>query len=72
MHDVTGLLELSSLNSEIAAAYLKSTEDEISTVVEKLGDCLRLIRELRNQSTIVEHNLKQFSNLTDPTLFRGD
>jgi hypothetical protein len=54
MHEVAGYLELSALNSEIAAAYLKDAEDELSTVVDKLEDCLRLITQLRHQSTIAE------------------
>ena len=67
MNEITGYLELAALNSEIAVAYLKDAEDEFSTVVEKLEDCLRLITKLRNQPVITEHSLKESSNLDDPT-----
>jgi len=52
MHEVHGYLELSALNSEIAAAYLKDAEEELSAVVEKLEKSLGLVRELRYQSTM--------------------
>ena len=67
MHEVTGYLELASLNSEIAAAYLKDAEDGFSTVVDKLEDCLGLITKLRNQPVIAEYGLRESSNLADPT-----
>ena len=54
MHEVHGYLELSALNSEIATAYLKDAEDELSAVVEKLEKSLRLVKELRHQSTMTE------------------
>ena len=47
MHKVTGCLELASLSSEVAVTYLKHAEDEFTTVVEKLEDCLKLINGLR-------------------------
>ena len=56
MHEVDGYLELSALNSEIAAAYLKDAEDELSAVVEKLEKSLGLVKELRYQSSIDESN----------------
>ena len=59
MREVDGYLELSALNSEIAAAYLKDAEDDLSTAVDKLEDCLRLITKLRHQSTIVEHSFNE-------------
>ncbi|MFC1914260.1 hypothetical protein ACFLXF_03205 [Chloroflexota bacterium] len=59
MNEVAGHLELSALNSEIAEAYLKDAEDELSTVVDKLEDCLRLITKLRHQSVITEYSFNE-------------
>ena len=56
MHQVKGYLELSALNSEIAAAYLKDAEDELSAVVEKLENSLGLVKKLRRQSADTECN----------------
>jgi len=47
MHEVTGYLELAALNSELAEANLKDTEEELHTVVKELDNCLELIIRLR-------------------------
>lgn len=59
MDETTGYLELSALNSEIAAAYLKDAEDELATVVEKLEDSLRLVAKLRHHAAIAEDSFNK-------------
>ena len=47
MREVSGYLELSALNSEVAESYLKDAETELSIAVEKLEHCLKLMKQLR-------------------------
>ena len=47
MREISGYLELSALNSEIAESYLKDAETELSDAVEKLEHCLKLMKQLR-------------------------
>ena len=47
MDEVVCYLEMSALNSELAEAYLKDADDELSTLIERLEDCLELVTELR-------------------------
>ena len=43
MRKVIGYLELAQLNWEIAEAYLKEAEEELSTAVKALETCLELM-----------------------------
>jgi len=52
MREVAGRLELAALNSELATAYLKDAEDELSTVVQRLEKCLALIEELQQDKSL--------------------
>jgi hypothetical protein len=54
MREVAGRLELAALNSELATAYLKDAEDELSTVVQRLEKCLALIEELQQGESLSE------------------
>ena len=55
MREIQGYLDLAALNSEIAQAYLKDAEDELSIAVEKLEACLESVTKLR-QSESIFHN----------------
>ena len=57
MDDITGYLEMASLNLEIASAYLKDAEGEIASVMEDLENCLILITKLRYHCWVAKYGL---------------
>ena len=48
MQQVINRMELASLNSGLAEAYMKEAEESLHLAVEKLEGCLRSVNQLRS------------------------